>query len=665
MIVAITEAKPKNSTKDRSIMDYELENYSLHPINLQNCDPGRGIAVYTHKSLEKSIADITTEVKFEECCLTEIRLRGGDLMLFACCYRSPTQSQTSEVNNERLNQLLDFIAKKNYSHRCIVGDFNYKDINWTSWTTPHGTESKEQKFIDTIRNCYFYQHIQQETRRRGNNQPSTLDLILTDEEMQVSEVKHLAPLGKSDHSVIVFDFHCYLDYSKHKACFHHSKGDFNGMRTFLKTTKWVEQFKRFAITADEEAMWSNIKGKLTEVRGKFVPQSNSTTPSWKSKYQYPLSKVTWTVIKEKNRLHRKWMSSRPAGKCQQEWFQYARARNKVKTFVRKDKRRFERGIAKEGIVKPKLFWSHARRKLKTKVGVAPLLAIIDDKNSLVFDDKEKANLLQKQFSSVFTKEPLHNIPSVRTRSQIKITTADITVESVELKLKSLNTNKSFGPDEIHPKLIFELAEILSEPLTLLLSSSLRSGKIPSEWKLAIITAVFKKGSRSIPGNYRPISLTCVLCRVMESFLKDAIMIHLLENNLLSPRQHGFISGRSTVTQLLVYLDFCAKKIANGEVVDVVYLDFQKAFDTVPHARLIKKLESYSIGGQLLAWITEYLKDRTQVVTVNGESSTIGAVISGIPQGTVLGPLLFVIYINDILDNINSDGLLFADDAKIV
>ena len=169
MIVAITEAKPKNSTKDRSIMDYELENYSLHPINLQNCDPGRGIAVYTHKSLEKSIADITTEVKFEECCLTEIRLRGGDLMLFACCYRSPTQSQTSEVNNERLNQLLDFIAKKYYSHRCIVGDFNYKDINWTSWTTPHGAESKEQKFIDTIRNCYFYQHIQQETRRRGRD----------------------------------------------------------------------------------------------------------------------------------------------------------------------------------------------------------------------------------------------------------------------------------------------------------------------------------------------------------------------------------------------------------------------------------------------------------------------------------------------------------------
>ena len=117
-------------------------------------------------------------------------------------------------------------------------------------------------------------------------------------------------------------------------------------------------------------------------------------------------------------------------------------------------------------------------------------------------------------------------------------------------------------------------------------------------------------------------------------------------------------------QLLTYLECCAKKVANGEVVDVVYLDFQKAFDTVPHARLIKKLKSYGIDGEILVWITEYLKDRTQIVRVNGESSRTGVVISGIPQGTVLGPLLFVIYINDILDNVNSDGLLFADDAKI-
>ena len=142
------------------------------------------------------------------------------------------------------------------------------------------------------------------------------------------------------------------------------------------------------------------------------------------------------------------------------------------------------------------------------------------------------------------------------------------------------------------------------------------------------------------------------------------MGHLKDSNLLSPHQHGFISGRSTVTQLLSYLDSCIQNIVNGDVVDVVYLDYQKAFDSVPHARLLKKVQAYGIEGEMLAWITEYLKDRNQVVGVNGEKSLASDVISGIPQGTVLGPLLFVIYINDILDNIDSKGLLFADDSKI-
>lgn len=664
MIVAVTEAKPKNSAKERLIIDYEIENYTLHPINLLNANTGRGIAVYTHNSLTKSIADITTDVKFEECCLLEVRLRGGDTMLFACCYRSPTQSAMSNENNEKLNQLLRVIAKKKYSHRCVIGDFNYRDINWSSWTTVHGEESKEQRFIDAIRDCFFYQHVQESTRRRGNDQPSTLDLIFTDEEMQISEVKYLAPLGKSDHCMIVFDFHCYLDYSKPKISFQYKNGDYSGMREFLEKNNWVDEFKSLTVKEDVEILWTNMKGTLKELRGKFVPQKNTSILSWKSKNQCPLRKITRDAIKEKNKLHRKWISSTTAPDCQEIRLKYSKARNKVATLVRKDKRDLERKIASEAKSKPKLFWSHTRRRLKTKVGVAPLQENMNDKNSLAFDDEKKANLLQKQFSSVYTIEPLTNIPSFEMRTQMKVNKVEIIARTVNEKLKALNTNKSCGPDEIHPKLLFELSDIISEPLAILLNLSIRSGKIPSEWKLANVVPVYKKGSKSLPGNYRPISLTCVLCRVMESFLKDTIMNHLLENNLLSPRQHGFISGRSTVTQLLFYLDSCIKNVANGDVVDVVYLDFQKAFDTVPHARLVTKLQAYGIDGDLLRWITEYLKNRSQVVIVNGESSSAGAVLSGIPQGTVLGPLLFVIYINDILDNINSEGLLFADDAKI-
>ena len=183
-------------------------------------------------------------------------------------------------------------------------------------------------------------------------------------------------------------------------------------------------------------------------------------------------------------------------------------------------------------------------------------------------------------------------------------------------------------------------------------------------KKANISPIFKKGSKSIAANYRPISLTAVLCKLMESFIRDHVMTYLMENKLLTVKQHGFICGRSTVTQLLKYLDDCAKCVASGKVVDAIYLDFEKAFDTVPHRRLLEKPKAYGITGEILHWISDYLRERTQVVLVNGTESEMGAVSSGVPQGSVLGPLLFVLYINDMLDNITSDGLLFADDTKV-
>ena len=343
---------------------------------------------------------------------------------------------------------------------------------------------------------------------------------------------------------------------------------------------------------------------------------------------------------------------------------YARARNKVKTLVRRDKRNFEKNIAMNAKAMPKKFWCHARRKLKTKPGIAPLLEKEDDKNSLRFDDKSKANILQGQFTKVFTKETGNGMPKLNKRCEAMTGNLHITEEMVKKSLKELNPHKSCGPDGIHAKILFELAEVIAPALTALYNQSLTQRRVPKDWKSANITPIFKKGSKNKAGNYRPISLTSIVCRIMESFIKNAILKHLLENNLLSPRQHGFISGRSTITQLLDYLNKCAKATAEGYVTDVIYLDFMKAFDTVPHQRLLIKLKSYGIDGIIKEWIVSYLYQRTQVVVVNGVESVVADVLSGIPQGTVLGPLLFVIYINDLLDSISSDGLMFADDTKI-
>ena len=167
-----------------------------------------------------------------------------------------------------------------------------------------------------------------------------------------------------------------------------------------------------------------------------------------------------------------------------------------------------------------------------------------------YDESDKANILLNQFSSVFTREPKGDIPRIETRTQTKILDLVLTVEMVLKALKDINANKSCGPDNLHPRLLLELADIIALQVTIIFNSTLKKGKLPKDWKMAYITGSFKKGSRHLPENYRPISLTSILCKIMEKFIRDNVVNHLLDLKLLSKKQYGFISGRSTTTQLL-------------------------------------------------------------------------------------------------------------------
>jgi hypothetical protein len=174
------------------------------------------------------------------------------------------------------------------------------------------------------------------------------------------------------------------------------------------------------------------------------------------------------------------------------------------------------------------------------------------------------------------------------------------------------------------------------PLQIIFNRALETGDSPKDWKTASVTPIFKKGTKGDPGNYRPVSLTSVPCKILESIIKDRVMSHLLENNLIRKSQHGFMPGRSCATNLVEFMDFVTRSVDDGKPVDIFYLDFAKAFDKVPRKRLVKKMTAKGLEPAVVRWIENWLTGRTQHVNIQGEKSESCDVDSGVPQGTVLG-----------------------------
>ncbi|KAI8500176.1 hypothetical protein Bbelb_217420 [Branchiostoma belcheri] len=279
-------------------------------------------------------------------------------------------------------------------------------------------------------------------------------------------------------------------------------------------------------------------------------------------------------------------------------------------------------------------------------------------------DKQKAEVLNEQYYKTFTHENRDNIPVFQCHQGSTLETIEVTEDLVYKQLKSLRTDKSPGNDGMHPRVLRELAHVIVRPLTSIFQLSINNAELPDQWTEASITPIYKKGDKSDPANYRPVSLTSVPCKMMERLISDAIIDHIKKNDLSCVQQHGFTQGKSTVTNLLEALDVWTETLSHQVPVDVIFLDYAKAFDTVPHERLLRKLESHGIVGKLLQWIRTFLTRRTQQVVVNGKASSPKHVASGVPQGSVLGPLLFMIFVSDIPAELKNFVSLFADDTKV-
>ena len=621
------------------------DGYNLYRSNVES--HSRGVVIYVSDVISSNIVLDLTNHQFSESVWVEIRWNKKDNLLLGGIYRSP---QSDSENNGKLLDIINAATSKHFTHTMIVGDFNIPEIDWNLWTTCKNENHFSYLFLENIRDNFLEQPVNRPTRWLHDTPGNVLDLCLVDSSDIIGELDITTRLGNSDHLCLEIELIFPVltnNITTKKRNFY--RGDYKTANSKLSDINWdiMEEM-------NVEQCWDFFSQNVKEVINDTIPlhkdPKKKPKPPWMDNYCLKL-------VEQKYRAWKRYTFSRN----RVDYLHYCQIRNKVSRSVRYAKRKFERGISLEAKENPKSFWKFVNSKMKTRSGIGDLK---NENGEWISDDHEKANELNSFFSSVFTKNENDNMPEFQPNITSSVCDITITKQKVESMLKLLNVSKSTGPDEFHPRFLKETAVSIALPVTILFNKSLTEGTIPQEWKLANVTCIHKSGDKTAASNYRPISITSILCRMLESIIKTVLMDHCNDNQIFSDSQYGFRQRRGCILQLLKVFDDWSKFVDTDTPVDAAFLDFRKAFDCVPHKRLLMKIERLGITGNLLKWITDFLSNRQQRVLINGISSEWTEVSSGVPQGSVLGPLLFILYVNDLPSQVSSFCKLFADDAKL-
>ena len=568
--------------------------------------------------------------------------------LYLCSFYRPPNSTTKDID-ELESAFMDLHQSSRGKHPNIVigGDFNCPNVKWSSNNETGNICSPVEKHFEEFCNSYdLTQHVKEATRVESGN---VLDLILTSKPNLVMNTE--VTVGMSDHSAVVsvVDLRPKYYHKPPRNILQFSRADFDAMR--MDALEFSTEFmlnQPYNRTIDEN--WNILKNKINFWINKYIPVKRAKT----SRHLPWINRNIKKQMRKRDKLYKKAKTSR-------NWSVFNRQRNYVQELIKKAHNEYVRGLGdslKTG--ESKKFYSYIKLKRTENMGVPVLFS----NNKYHITDTDKANALNKQFHSVFVQESSSEAPDMGPSPYPSIGALTFTRNGVAKLLQGLKPNKACGPDDLPARVLKELSHSIADVVTFIYQQSYNNGQVPSDWLHARVTGLYKKGDKTCPANYRPVSLTCILCKCMEHIMFSHISSHLEKHKILTPRQHGFRTGFSCTTQLISAVHDWAETIDNKGQTDIALLDFSKAFDRVSHARLSIKLDYYGISGKSLQWVNAFLGNRTQSVVVNGQSSERCSVSSGVPQGTVMGPLLFLIFINDIVKDLHSQLRLFADDSTL-
>jgi len=582
-IIGVTESWANCDIRDSELA---LEGYDLFRKDRPVDRTGGGVLLYVNSRL--LAAEVAPFSSFPEQVWCYFLDANNVKCNIGVCYRSPTVDIYGNHNHDLVRDIVDKLHSSQ-KHFLLMGDFNYRFTTWPPLHSDHNITVDSSELANCLDDNFFTQHVDFPTRN-----DAILDLVISDEPHMVSELTDLDLFPGSDHKALSWKLDVKsVHESNVRNSFDYRKADITSFRRELQAVNWEGLFS--GLTA--ELSWLLFKDYLEQIQHKFIPLVNRSRkcdkPIW-------MTHKALKAVKHRRLIYNKYKDSRhPA---------YVKAAKYASLLIRQSRQNFEELLAKQIKDDRKSFFAYVRSNSKCNIRVGDLS---NSQGQLVSDATDKAELLNDFFSSVFTRESVDSIPLPAPcfTGTANERLCDINVDSSGIadRLQSLRSDKAAGDDNLSRRLLKVLSTEIAIPVSLIFRKSLDTGCVPRDWRTAIVSPLFKKGRRTDPENYRLVSLTSQIVKVVESVLRDEIVNHLEKYSLIRQSQHGFRKGYSCTSNLLSFLESVTASLDAKRYVDTIYLDFAKAFDTVLYQRLLK-LRAHGIDGVVCDWIGAWLKD---------------------------------------------------------